>query len=253
MRLVALIFLPLAAWGQIVPGDLRETVPLLSRPPLPRGGLVAGWDLRNTGDVQSVPNLVPGGAALQRGSAAGADTNDPTPSAAGWVFATDDFATVGSHLLNGADVLGGDSPFSVFVVSNLSTGTIISRGAVDTSANRTFHMLRAGTNTDDAWVFRGGALTQVARASGYALTGFVYAGGSTGTGYSGTTTVSVPKGAAAVQSGNILIGQRDGSGFPATGTISYVLIYNRALNPREIARVHRWLRAKMAEASVVLP
>jgi hypothetical protein len=39
-----------------------------------------------TGDLQSVPNMVPGGAALQRGSAAGADTNDPTPSAAGWVF-----------------------------------------------------------------------------------------------------------------------------------------------------------------------
>ena len=57
-----------------------------------RKGLVAAYDLRNTGDVQSVPNLVSGGAALQRGSAAGADTNDPTPSATGWAFTTDDYA-----------------------------------------------------------------------------------------------------------------------------------------------------------------
>jgi hypothetical protein len=47
-----------------------------------------------TGDLQSVPNLVPGGAALQRGSAAGVDTNDPSIDPLFWWFdLTDDFVT----------------------------------------------------------------------------------------------------------------------------------------------------------------
>lgn len=36
MKLAALIFLPLAAWGQVFPGDMSDMIPLLSRPPLPR-------------------------------------------------------------------------------------------------------------------------------------------------------------------------------------------------------------------------
>jgi hypothetical protein len=49
--LVLLLLAPFAAPAQVFPADVGDMIPLLSRPPLPRGGLVAGWDLRT-------PNLL---------------------------------------------------------------------------------------------------------------------------------------------------------------------------------------------------
>lgn len=50
-----------------------------TRPPLSRIGIVGGWDLRNTGNVQRVVNNVPNGSFLVRESGV-------TPTQTGWLF-----------------------------------------------------------------------------------------------------------------------------------------------------------------------
>jgi hypothetical protein len=93
MRLLALLLTALFCAAQVpMPYDGTRLMPRLSwlgnHAAIPGHGLVGLWDLTGwDAATQSIPNFAPGQtAALQRGSTAGADTNDPTPSQVGLVF-----------------------------------------------------------------------------------------------------------------------------------------------------------------------
>jgi hypothetical protein len=220
---------------------------LSQKSPLPRGGLVAGWDLRNTGDVQSVPNLVPGGAALQRGSTAGADTNDPTPSAAGWVFATDDYGTGGPMPTGPRTIIAvGQTNTALFanIMVSGETGTNI-RSYIGTTEGAAFWGWGSASSGSTALTQTGTVWKSLAMTGAGSLTTFYENGSRLGTLSGGSETTS----------GNVQVGRGGSTSYlHFNGTIAYVLIYNRALNPAEIKRLHeRFLKPRMAAVGVTLP
>lgn len=206
-----------------------------------------------TGDLQSVPNMVPGGAALQRGSAAGADTNDPTPSAAGWVFdGVDDYGTT-------SPLSFGTRDFTVIVVASHGDGRLFSTR--DNSTSWGFELYREsnilsryigdasgdtsspnyGAVAADTWRTTAVVVNRVTTHDAYFNGAFL---GSLAAARPGTIDTTY---AAVGRFGNVATQY-------LTGTISYVLIYNRALNPAEIKRLHeRYLRPSMASVGVNLP
>lgn len=232
------------AWGQLPVELMRKTVVP------PRRGLMAEYDLRNTGDVGSVANKVLGGAALQRGSTPGSDTNDPTVGTTGWEFnGTDDYAVITTPALG----LATAPPATIMIVSlPLTNKSVNPLFEIDSNQVELFGEFLSGANFYSR--FNGysiSALTPAAYGSWY-VTASVYDPAYVNTYLNGvfkartalTGTVSLSI------SNSINIGVRGGDRF--NGRMSYILIYDRALSAKEIQQTYNWLKAKMAEVGVLL-
>lgn len=214
-----------------------------------------------TGGLQSVGNLAPGGAALQRGSTSGADTNDPTPTLAGWSFATDDYGLVSQKLV------GDLANHTVILVAKQDTETTASYLYGEGSTSSTAPIWGLSTGSSNAkhsnWIYRG----DDNNSDGVSLGQELFTAGawrSHAVVKSGTSMLRYWDGGNAVETtisnrtltlNQTTIGARSlntPSNF-FNGTIAFVLVYNRALSPAEIKRLHeRYLKPKMAEVGVGL-
>lgn len=213
-----------------------------------------------TGDLQTVANLVPGGAALQRGSASGADTNDPTPTLAGWSFdGVDDYGTASA-----AGFPTGDGNLTMVAIAQSSATTgfmnVVGYGPAIANQSPGFRFENSATNVN-FYSYGAGYDRTVATGHGTGYNSFVgvwQTGGRiqpymnavaiAASPYSGPTNW--------VNTTPLRVGAQSGATLTNffNGTISFIFVYNRALTPAEIKRLHeRFLKPKMAEVSVTLP
>lgn len=211
-----------------------------------------------TGNLQSVGNLVPGGAALQRGSAAGSDTNDPTPSLAGWVFDGVDDYGLGPNM--------GLTTSDITIVAVHSPATIASGDARIFSARESsvgVELYRT-TNKHASFIGDSGGFTTIGStpeltAGAYVSSVITFKRSSTGQYYHngavGGAAVDISSRSGSVARSVSRVGSFGSSTTSLySGTISFVFIWNRALNPAEIKRLHeRFLRPSMASVGVNLP
>jgi hypothetical protein len=232
---------------------------------IPTSGLVADYDLTGGADVQSIPNRVSGGPALQRGSTSGTDTNDPTPGATGWGFdGTDDEGRVYP-----GPSIGTNPSFTLIALFNAS--------ALPSAGNDRYLVAigRNGSNSFAALGFSGKRLNgRVASNSPQTDTSDL----SLSTWYCGVLTYqptvalrlykngqkvfenTSPADTLALTPGDILtLGV-----FPSptgdstytyrhTGLISRVFLYNRALTDAEITKVYTVLKSWGAGKGISLP
>lgn len=213
---------------------------LVWHPQLNRGPTAAPYV--PTTDLQTASSLVPGASGLVRGATTGAGTDDPTPSAAGWVFdGVDDWA-------GAAIATGASGTVMVAVKQTTTTGN----HPYIAGANVTYLLRGSGTTAQYYPNVLGTALTAESRVDTEWATWAAS--------YSPAQLSRLSKNGSLIASGNpgalvadtsLYVGRY--SSQYLSGTISFVLIYNRALNPREIAQNHRWLKAKMAEVGVTIP
>lgn len=221
-----------------------------------------------TTDLQAVPNLVPGGPSLQLGSTSSADTNDPVRRLSGMVFdGTDDYLVSSTTIpiaAGGLSVMGvaarawetgaynalfGGSAYSatagIFVGTSAASlndwlakelmifGDGSSTGRAPKSANSygsitsgTYHVIGGVVSDNKSVVILDGV--ESARLS---LTSSVKA-----------TNVA------------IYIGSSSATTDRWNGTISHVLLYNRALSPKEVRQNHNtYFKPSMAAVGVTLP
>lgn len=217
-----------------------------------RGFKVSGFQINEgptalpyvaTTDLQTVPNMVAGGAALQLGSTSGVDTNDPTRGLVGMVFdGVDDYGTGPTQAMSPTSF----SISSVFNIASASMLNIVNYGYAPRFSARGDGAAKPGYWSGDFGETR--ALTSATwydhgifggtTASGSILNGSVYY--TTALATSGSTNA-------------MELGKSAGSAGYFNGTISYVLIYNRALTPKEVRQNHNWLKAQMAQVGVSLP
>lgn len=210
--------------------------------------------VRTTGG-QSVANMVPGGAALQLGSTSGVDTNDPTRGATGLVFdGVDDYAQT-PHRSELALV----NDLTISIVTN----PLRSSGTWDRyiSKSRSPYNIVVDNTTGKLRLVRSNGVTQAEPVSNTVLTAGAWVGFTLtersrlaqfylGPTLDGGGTVTITPN----DNGTILAVGADAGGHNYfNGTISFVLIYSRALSPREIRINHNWLKAQMAQVGVTLP
>lgn len=201
-----------------------------------------------TTDLQTVPNIVSGGPALQLGSTSGADTNDPVRRRSKMVLSTDDF-------LKTTGAISLPASHSLFSVVNSSDNSLFIEQSASINSNPGSYMYGGGASACS--VKRTGSQVTYDsvnwQGSGWVDLGCVFS--STVNGYKngllhGIGSAISDTGAA---SDVIYVGSRGGTSLFTNGSISYVLLYNRALTPAEIRRNHQWLRSQMADMGEVLP
>lgn len=215
---------------------------------------------QKTTDLQTVPNMVAGGAALQLGSTSGVDASDPTRSLSGMVFdATDDYLSgvswhpslpIGLTIHAVTNTNSAASHYSWIAGDGNDSNSSISGFMFSGSTANTYYVSASGGGkTFNYTAFENGWHEYVATSRiGYSPVlykdGFaVLSETSTpqaSTSTAGTTEFRVGR-----------VAYYSSPGFD--GTISYVLIYNRALTPKEVRQNHNWLKAQMAQVGVTLP
>lgn len=246
MKTLILAILALCATGQQYPGPLPIEMSS-GKPGLVRKGLVAGWDLRG-GSGQTVANMVAGGAALQLGSTSGVDTSDPTRGLSGMVFdGVNDYLKTGNIAF----------PTTLTVCTTATT-----------NATAPAELAMHNTATNGAFEFWHGAGDVSLRGGGTAL---IYGSGVVQPGIPVNvcatiynTEASIYKNAIKVSSGTVIspkgisapitVGAYPDGQYSFNGTISYVLIYSTALNPRQVRQNHQYLKSSMLSCcGVVIP
>jgi hypothetical protein len=219
---------------------------------IPRRGLVCWHDLYDpTESLQSIPDLSGHGYALQRGSAAGADSNDPTWVAGGkgLSFVTDDYALTGN--------LGDPAtPCTLlFVVASDAVGGFV--GGFGNAANNYIALQLSGSSGVHG-VASSGSTGSLVRTPG-ATECFVVVSGGNGvplrfgrcrdglTWASDGPALSVVGGASPVVLGSNRLG---GSTFLPSGTAYEHLCYDCTLSYAEIARIYRAVKSTWAGRGV---
>lgn len=206
-----------------------------------------------TTDLQTVPNMVAGGAALTLGSTSGVDANDPTRTLSGMVFdGVDDYLTttltsftpsgMTQYITSNTNDVAGD-----LIVANSTGGMglavtpgVLLQGYFAAPNNRS----KSATivSNGSTWYSLAGVYANSPGAGRLFINGVEteynsqYTGGQS---LGPVTTVTI--GGPTTREGYL------------SGTISYVLIYNRVLSPKEIRQNHQWLKGEMAKVGVSLP
>jgi hypothetical protein len=244
--------------GQAARGNARVRYSWLeNQTALPGYGLVAGWDLTGwPSGTQSVPNALPDGAALQNGSTSGSDANDVTWSTAGAVFNGSNSYMVCSGLSSSSW-----SSATVIAVVNPNTASGYRTIIAKRQSSAPYAPWELFKNTGDSkigfwngtnppstgsFVYSGGTWASVAVAAWASNLQFYANGVASGS--------SVTYGYGAENNAPVTVGNCGASCSEWwTGTISYILIYNRVLPASEILRMHRVLKRNLAVQGVALP
>ena len=244
-----------AAWGQPHVGNARVPLSWLhNHYALPGYGLVAGWDLTGwAAGTQSVPSVLPGGSALQNGSTSGVDANDGAWSLAGWVG---DGAVTRCAISVGL----GTSPRTLIAVAK-SRVVPSSYGMLLGSGDTLYLAFVQGSGVAYAFSsnFWNSAQHAVSNATVLAVDTFAMVASVEATGkhdvWLNTNVMRyTPTGSLASATGYNTVGSfYRGNAGVLDGTISYVLIYNRALSDAEMLRVYRVLKRNLAVQGVVIP
>lgn len=261
MRLLIALLLAVGAVAQVpMPYDGTRLMPRLSwlgnHVAIPGHGLVGLWDLTGwDAATQSIPNFAPGQtAALQLGSTAGADANDPTPSQQGMVLATNDYlaAPVLPYGANAGTVIAVHKAAQLASVENYIFSHFSPTARVYIRADRDGAAYKIGVAGSSS--ITTGQTCDIGQWQFVAMT---YSEGTwrfyknAGLPTSGTYT--------GIVSGisNSYVGAIDtGTGAASfwNGPLSHILVYSRALTDAEIAAAYRWLKTYWAPAKgITLP
>lgn len=224
-----------------------------------RLGLVGEYRFTE-GAGQVLTDYSTGGHNGQLGSAAGVDANDPTWSAEGATFTTDDYITLGNVDFTSVD----HSQLSVFAVvapSAIAINLVIISKYTASNTNRSWNLAADAATASKflVWVSSDGLAAQKSYTSPagilvngtYVQVGFTFNAGTLRL-YSGglevTPTKSVDNACPTISQPAIpvLIGQRQSSQY-WEGTISYVVIYNRELSPSEVYQNYVYMKSKLAK------